>query len=291
MIVKELGADKERISLIPSTAEMYISFAKMVNGMQLRFLDSYRFMQYSLEKLVSYMEPTNFKRLSMNYMNEYHKNLLMGKGVFPYDYLSSWERLQETSLRTKNKFFSKLRNEGITDEDYNHAQIVWDTFDHQSLGDYLELYLKTDVLLLADIFENFRDVCIAAYGLDPAYYYTTPGLSWDAMLKMTGVELELLTEIDMLLFFERGIRGGISQCCNRYAKANNKYISSNKSKSPQTFLMYFDACNLYGWAMTQCLPHGGFEWVTDWTNMNIMTIPENGPVGYVFEVDLEYPQH
>lgn len=191
--MKELGADKERISLIPSTEEMYISFSKMVNGMQLRFLDSYRyvmkiifsilysklklfrFMQYSLEKLVSYMEPTNFKRLSMNYMNEYHKNLLMRKGVFPYDYLSSWERLQETSLPTKDKFFSKLKNVGITDEDYNHAQIVWDTFDHQSLGDYLELYLKTDVLLLADIFENFRDVCIAAYGLDPAYYYTTPG--------------------------------------------------------------------------------------------------------------------
>ena len=105
-----------------------------------------------------------------------------------------------------------------------HAQNVWLAFNCQSLGDYVKLYMKTDVLLLTDIFENFREQCLNAYKLDPVHYYTTSGLTWDAMLKYTQIRLELLTDVDKLMFVERGIRGGISQCCNRYAKANNPYM-------------------------------------------------------------------
>ncbi|KYM95694.1 hypothetical protein ALC62_13660 [Cyphomyrmex costatus] len=167
--------------------------------------------------------------------------------------------------------------------DYAHAVNVWQRFSIQTLGEYSDLYLKTDVLLLADVFENFRDSCIASYGLDPAYYYTLPGFTWDAMLKHTGVKFELLTDIDMVMFVERGIRGGLSKCSNRYARANNKYMSSYDSSKPSSYLI--------GWAMCQPLPYADFRWVDDVQNFDFSTIPLDSPTGYILEVDIEYPQH
>ena len=118
-----------------------------------------------------------------------------------------------------------LTDEGITDKSYAHAQNVWKTFKLKSAG-YHDLYLKSDILLLADVFENFRKTCLLYYKLDPCHYFTSPGLSWDAMLKMTDIQLELITDIDMFQFIEKGMRGGISYIADRYGKANNKYIYS-----------------------------------------------------------------
>ncbi|XP_011859937.1 PREDICTED: uncharacterized protein LOC105557333 [Vollenhovia emeryi] len=129
------------------------------------------------------------------------------------------------------------------------------------------------------------------HGLDPAHYYTLPGYTWYAMLKHTGVRFELLTDTDMIMFVERGIRGGLSQCSNRYARANNKYIASYDSSLPSTYLMYFDVNNLYGWAMCQPLPYANFQWVTNVTDFNVNTIASDSSTGYILEVDLEYPQH
>ena len=149
--------------------------------------------------------------------------------------------------------------------------------------------MKTDVLLSADIFENFREQCLNVYKLDPAHYYTTPGLTWDAMLKRTKIRLELLTDVDKLMFVERGIRGGISQCCNRYAKSNNPYLDAYDENQDINYLVYFDANNLYGWAMTQTLPYGGFEWVTNVDDYFNFYISNHSPVGYILEVYLDYP--
>jgi hypothetical protein len=151
-------------------------------------------------------------------------DLLLRKGVYPYDYVDCIAKLEETSLPPKDSFYSRLNDSGITDEDYEHAQTVWKEFGCKTFRDYHDLYNVSDVLLLADVFENFRDVCIKHYKLDPAWYYTSPGLAWDAMLKLTDVKLELLSDYDMLLMVKHGIRGGISTISHRYAHANNKYM-------------------------------------------------------------------
>ena len=159
-------------------------------------------------------------------------NLLTRKGVYPYEYMDSLEKLKETKLPPKKAFYSRLNGEDISDEDYQHAIKVWETFEMKTLQDYHDLYNEADVLLLADVFENFRDICITNYKLDPAHYYTAPGLAWDAALKVTKVELELLSDIDMLLMVEKGIRGGVSMISTRYGKANNKYMGDSFIKRP-----------------------------------------------------------
>ena len=155
--------------------------------------------------------------------------------------MNSWDLFEESKLPPKEVFFSKLSISGISDEDYSHAVKVWETFSCNSLGDYCDLYCRTDVLLLADVFENFRKTCQLQYKFDPAHYYSSPGMSWDALLKKTGIELELLTDYDQHLFIEKGMRGGISMVSKRYAKANNPSVEGYDPEKPNSFIMYLDA--------------------------------------------------
>ncbi|XP_031335888.1 uncharacterized protein LOC116165517 [Photinus pyralis] len=186
-------------------------------------------------------------------------------------------------------FYNKLEDKPCPRRMYRRAQEVWTKFNCSNLGQYVDLYMKTDILLLADVFEQFRSSCISTYDLDPAHYFTLPGFTWDAMLKYTQQELELLTDQDMFLFVERGIRGGLSQvCCKRRAHANNKYMLKYDSTKPDVYLMYNDINNQYGWSMSQYLPYGGFEWVD--SNIDIATIPDDADEGYILEVDLTYPK-
>ena len=187
--------------------------------------------------------------------------LLLRKGVYPYEYMDSWERFNETSLPPKKSFYSELNLEDISDKDYLHAQKVWDVFEIRNLGEYHDLYVQTDTLLLADVYEKFRDKCIEIYGLDPSHFLSAPGLAWQACLKKTEVKLELLTDYDMILMIEKGIRGGICQATHRYAKANNKYMKNYDKNIESSYIEYLDANNLYGWAMSQKLPVKGFKWV------------------------------
>ncbi|KYN50185.1 hypothetical protein ALC62_03468, partial [Cyphomyrmex costatus] len=262
------------------------------NCVQLRFIDSFRFLA-SLDKLSSFLSKDKLRvlRREFSHLSEENFNLLTRKGVFPYEYIDCSEKLNESCLPPRDSFYSSLTDATVSESDYAHAVNVWQRFSNQTLGEYSDLCLKTDVLLLADVFENFCDSCIVSYGLDPAYYYTLPGFTWDAMLKHTGVKFELLTDIDMVMFVERGIRGGLSQCSNRYARANNKYMSSYDSSKQSSYLMYYDVNNLYGWAMCQPSPYADFRWVDDVQNFDFSTIALDSPTGYILEVDIEYPQH
>ena len=178
----------------------------------------------------------------------------------------------------------------ISEEDYQHAQPVWKEFGIHNLGDYHDPYLRTDVVLLANVFEAFRDTCLKHYELDPEHFYTSPGLAWKACLKCTGIKLELLTNPDMLLMFEQGIRGGITQAVHKYASANNKYMGDRfNPKSESSYLQYLDADNLYAWAMSQPLPTGGFKW-TDVNPNEISELATQTDKGYVLEVDVSYPK-
>ena len=218
-------------------------------------------------------------------------NLVSQKGVYPYDFMDSFDKFNE-KLPQKEEFYSILNDEHISDEDYKHAQNVWNTFDLKNMGGYHDLYLKSDILLLADVFENFRKTCLEYYKLDPCHYFTSPGLSWDAMLKMTDIKLELMTDIDMFQFIEKGMRGGTSYIANRYGKANNEYMKTYDKKAPTKYIMYLDANNLYGWAMSQYLPTGGFRWMTkkQINKIDLAKYKEDSNKGLILEVDLEYPK-
>ena len=183
-------------------------------------------MSSSLGKLADNLDREKFHSIG-KYFSQKKQELLLRKGVYPYDHIDCLDKLLETKLPPKEAFYSLLNDEGIS-EDYEHAQNVWKEFRMKSMRDYHDFYLKTDVLLLADVFEEFRKVCLDNYKLDPAWYYTSPGLSWDAILNMTNINLEILTDPNMYLMTEKGIRGGVSIISTQYGKANNPYMGDDK---------------------------------------------------------------
>lgn len=308
------------IKIIPSTDETYISFMKPIEikkirqtavdetshdkiFLKIRFKDSYRFFPGSLESQAANLSPSQYKNTEKFLSLDEHSSSLITKlkrkGVFPYEYIDSFDKYKETRLPPKEAFTSyddENNKYEISDEDYQHALDVFHQAKCKTIGEYNDLYLKTDVLILADVFENFRSIAIQpdVYGLDPTHYYTLPGFSWDAMLKSTGVKLELLSDLKMVNFINNGIRGGLSQCSHRYAKANNKHVSStfDPSKEESSYLIYLDVNNLYGWAMSYPLPENEFEWVPEdqLTSFDVNSISDNDYHGYILEVDLEYPE-
>jgi hypothetical protein len=288
-IIKELSTQFQgTIKLLPINKGKYISFTKYVAGtnVSLRFVESFRFMSQALGKLTSNLqnEQKSITKLFCNTEEEFL--LLTKKGIFPYDYIDSFERLEETVLPCKEAFYSELTEELISDSDYYHAKKVWDCFHIKTIGEYADLYLKTDVLLFADVFEAFRDTCKKTYDLDPLHYFTRYSRTFDAMLKTTNITLERLMDIDQILFIEKGIRGGVSQCSNRYAKANNKYMKENFIQNLDSkYLMYFDVNNLYGAAMSEYLPYGEFEFLENFNIQQILYTSNTSQIGYILECD------
>ena len=210
--------------------------------------------------------------------------------------MDSWKKFKEKSLPDKESFYSKLNKACITDEDYAHAQKVWKVFKIKNLGEYHDLYVQSNTLLLADVFENFRDRCIDTYKLDPAYFLSAPGLAWQACLKKTGVKLELITDNNSLMMVEKGIKGGMCNAICRYAKANNKYMKNYNKNSESSYLEYLDANNSYGWAMSQKLPVDGFKWIekddlSKFDKTFIKNYDENSDKGYILKADVEYPKN
>ena len=255
LFVKRLPDSPGDVDCILRNEEKYVTFNKRVlvdtivtddekevNVYScLMFADTMNFMRTSVEKLVRNLDKPSFEHTGKYFRGE-ELDLMLRKGVYPYEYMTGVQRFCEKSLPPKEEFASLLGAgvisesdtialSHISEEDYRHAQRVFEAFGCENLADYTELYCKSDVLLLADVFESFIDVCLKKYKLDPSHYITAPALSWDAMLKMTDVKLKLLTDSDMHLFFEEGIRGGVSTITNRYAEANNPYIGKIRGKT------------------------------------------------------------
>ncbi|XP_065650459.1 uncharacterized protein LOC136078605 [Hydra vulgaris] len=264
LFIKKLSGGK--LSCIPNNEEKYISFSREIKvgefinkegktmdiRREIRFLDSYRFMPSSLDALSKNLTKEQCKNIGEFYKGK-QLDLLMKKGVYPYDWVDSIDKFNEAQLPPKESFFSKLNDEGINDDAYLHAQTL--------------MSLKI------------------SYKLDPAWYYTSPGLAWDAALRKTKVELELLSDYDMILLIQKGIRGGISTISNRLGKSNNKYMDNYDETKPSKFIQYLDANNLYGWAMSKPLPTHGFNWMDEDELENWKSVP------CILEVDLDYPDH
>ena len=308
LIMQNIGqfAEKHNASLecVAKGIENYIMFALTFSGNQtkrwrIKFLDSYQFLSSSLDKLVANLnkegQMNNFIVTNHHYPNKKDKELLLRKGVYPYEYMTDWNRFNETMLPSKENFYSSLSGEHINDIYrlcsmqlmYGHG------FNYKISVSINDLYLQTDTLLLADVFENFRDFSLKNYMLDPAHYITLPSLGWDACLKMSPVSLELLIDPDMYIFFENSIRGGISMITHRYSKANNSLLNDYKFDEPNSFIISLDANNLYGYSMVHPMPISSFEWMSmdELNNFDIDQIAADSELGYVLEVDLQYPEH
>ena len=201
LLMQAISKVEGRISCIPNNTEKYISFSLG----QLRFTDSAQFLPASLHKLVAANKPGEFQVTARYEPAEERRELLMHKGIYPYEYMDSWEHFAEPKLPPKEAFFSKLSDQHISDEEYRHEQRIWEVFNCNTMEDYHDLYNRNDVLLLANVFETFRKTCLRQYGLDSANYYTIPSLAWDALLKKMGVELELLIDYNQHLFIEKGL--------------------------------------------------------------------------------------
>ncbi|KAK0056091.1 hypothetical protein Bpfe_014492 [Biomphalaria pfeifferi] len=387
--------EKVRIECIPLSIEQFMSFRLNT----LRFIDSNLFLSASLEKLVQNLADAQvdstekFKHtLELTGKDADLLKLLQRKQVYPYEYFTKFEVFKDESLPNKTCFYNSLKNVHISKEDYAQVEEVWKAFNFKTLKDYHNLYVKTDVAHLADVFEHFRKTSLQQYSLDPAHFYSTPGLAWQAALMKSDVELELLTDADMFEMIESGKRGGVAMITKRYSEANNSTMSeasiptmseetyseannatiseeSNPTKSEATYseannakmseetyseanhptmseasnpamseetyseannptmseasnptmseatyseannltisentnkfdktkrkwIIYLDANNLYGWAMSQPLPLKDFKWLTeeDISSLDIKNISDDAETGYILEVDLEYPE-
>jgi hypothetical protein len=305
-IIKCIGSvlknKKYNLSCIPLNTENFLTIK--VNTINLMFKDSNQFLSSSIEKLVELLKKSDnaysnniFKHTRKYFSDKGYSEddiqLLLQKGYFPYEWFDSFDKLNYDGLPPIEKFYSRLNNKGLTISEYLHSKLVYKKFNCKSFKDYHDIYLSCDVYLLADIFENYRELCLEHFKLDPAHYITNPGMFWDAALLKSGVQLELLTNIDMYLMFEQGIRGGISMISKRHAKANIPNINGYDPSQPNSYISYFDANNLYGHAMVRKLPTHGFKYddVNKFTLNYILNFKgEDSGIGYVLDVDLKYPK-
>jgi hypothetical protein len=291
------------IKVLPKTKETYISFSLTLyfgkfNGVEIRFLDSYRVLSASLSNLTESL-PSCKKYKEFN--QKLFPNLKFWedpqKQYFCYDYFNSFDKFEEESLPPIEKFFNRLKNEPLTAEQYNHATNVFNHLEDKTLKGYLLYYLSCDVYLLQDCFEAFREVIMKNFYLDPAFFYTLAGLSFDALLFSSKHKINLMTDVNMITLIKKNIRGGITTANVRYSKSNNKYLKQgfDETKEP-IYSAFFDCNSLYGHTMMNCrFPDGEYQWVENEEledlKKNLMQIPPDSDYGYILVVDLKYPQN
>ncbi|CAG2225697.1 unnamed protein product [Mytilus edulis] len=245
--------------------EKYVSFSVG----QLRFLDTYQCMSSSLETLIANLAADgfkNFKQFRKAFPNDEHAKLLLQKNEYCYDYVNCSERFEETALPSKAAFYNSLTKEAIS---------------------------MKNTLLLADVFERFRDMTLEYYKLDASHFFTSPGLAWQAALKISDVCLDLITDPLMYNMIELGTRGGVSMVTKKYSRANHQYVEDFNESDVKKHIMYLDANNLYGWAMSQPLPYGFFHFLNEdeISHFELQKVESDAKEGYILEVDIEYPEH
>ena len=254
MIIKEaFNIGDDNISAIPNSFEKFMS----IKIGELKFIDSIQFLNTSLEKLTENLYKNDgdkykkFKNTKREFKDDLE--LVCRKGFYPYEWFDDVKKFEHKGLPKRKDFYSQLCQKHITEEDYQHALNVYNKMGCKTFLDYHLFYLKTDILLLSDIFENFRKMSMECYDLDPANYISAASLAWDAMLLETNVKLDLLSDPGMLNLFEKGKRGGLCFVgSKRHVIANNKDIPETYDKTkPSNYILYLDANNLYGWAMVQ----------------------------------------
>ena len=295
-------------TVIAKAIEKFVSF----NIGELHFKDSLQFLSSSLDTLTKNLaaKAVNGKTLEdifpnlHNYFKEKWKKLppkafemLTRKGVYPYSYMNSFEKFEERSLPPPKDFFNDLSKKHISEDDYTFINELWETFELKNLGELHDLYMETDVMLLTDVFQEFRHFSLQKYRLDPAHYNTAPGLSWSAALLHTLQKLEIPTDPNMHLFFDKGLSGGASQVAYPWAQANHEGFRKHFDREMmRAYIAMFDCNNQYGWAMSQYLPTHGFKWLQlettspeFWTNF-VLQQEDSQDTGYFFETDLEYPE-
>jgi len=270
---------------IAQTSETFLALTCYLgNGTVVRFIDSLQFVSASLDNAAKQLKQCDMKLTG----TLPHNTDNGGKAIFPYSYVDNVNKLEEVSpnLPPYNEFFDPLTNcIPYSQEEYNNANRTYQRWGCHCLRDYYEIYLKIDVYLLADVFENFRNVARVEDGLEPLHFYSIPGLSWSSALKLTNAKLELLRDIEMYEWFESGIRGGMAFVNQHYAKQEEGLSE----------LLYLDVNNLYGWALSEPLPCSGFKWIYDTNILNdlISSISnydfENESTGYIFEIDVVIP--
>ena len=299
----------KNINVIAKTIEKFtgFSFSYEESRSKLIFKDSLQFLPNSLDKLVQNLLKScnnnyNLFKETKKLFREYQLKtgvendalkLLLQKGIFPYRYITSLEILKETELPLREEFYNDLTKSECSTQDYTHAKIVFEKFQCRNLEDYQNLYMRLDVCLLADVFQNFRYLSMQKYSLDPVHFFTSPSLSWQACLKKTETTIDLIVDPEMSNFIDKGFLGGVSFARNPYLKANNPKCSGYDPNLPEKWILLLDANNLYGYAMKQPLPFGGFEWehnLEQFTEEKIKGLADCSEFGYMFEVDLDYPR-
>ena len=292
-LIQKMNAFKSSdIRVIPKNSEKYLTFSIG----DVHFKDSYHYLSESLSVLVKNLLTKgvgNFFNVNNFIKKKNKRELFLKKGIFPYNYLKEFSVLCEKKLPEKEVFYNDLLCEHVSQADYEFALKVWGVFKCKNIRDYLEVYLLADVLLLADVFENFRNNCLQEYHIDPVYYFSSPHFTFDAFLYKSQITLELLSDINQYLFIMNGIRGGLSMVSKRYSLANNQLLGNYDRSRKSIFLIDIDANNLYGKAMQQYLPQNKFRWMQphELDCAFITSLPDQGPVGCIIQCSLIYPRH
>ena len=291
MIIKYLQDKNAKITVISNNTDQKI-IGFQTNGIRY-LLDSFQFLQSStsLDNLVRNLyndegiEPFRYTRRTFGDSDPD----IFKKCVFPYEYMTDREIFNDVSLPAKEFFYSTMKTEFVTEEEYEHAKQMWNRYDCRTMKDYTELHMKLKTMLFVDVCHQFRAFAFRQYGLDPAHCWTLSEYTWQAALKFTGIRLELITDPDIFLMVESAIRGDISTVSSRLSTANNKYLKSYDISQSSSFIMSWDVTDLYGYCMLSKLPCGNFRFLSDPENFDFQSIQCDDNTGYILEVDMQYP--